>query len=96
MADTAVGFGRGALVARASAVPRHSAIVRVMHSMTALTFVALLVSRLETVISHPRFYWGENGSILTPALFLFPIPAFRATVLTGYGYVLPDQNGWSR
>jgi thiosulfate reductase cytochrome b subunit len=25
-----------------------------------------------------------------------PIPASRATVPTGYGYVLPDQNGWSR
>jgi thiosulfate reductase cytochrome b subunit len=32
----------------------------------------------------------------TPALFSLPIPASRATVDTGYGYVLPDQNGWSR
>ena len=29
-------------------------------------------------------------------LFSFPIPSSRATVPTGYGYVLPDQNGWSR
>ena len=29
-------------------------------------------------------------------MFKLPIPASRATVPTGYGYVLPDQNGWSR
>src|SRR5262249_48788735 len=39
---------------------------------------------------------GETGNVLTPALFSFPIPSSRATVPTGYGYVLPDQNGWSR
>ena len=33
---------------------------------------------------------------MTPPLFSCPIPASRATVPTGYGYVLPDQNGWSR
>ena len=76
--------------------PRHSAIVRVTHWMTALCFIALLVSGIEIVISHPRFYWGENGNVLTPALFSFPIPSSRSTVPTGYGYVLPDQNGWSR
>jgi thiosulfate reductase cytochrome b subunit len=48
------------------------------------------------LISHPRFYWGETGNDLTPPLFKLPIPASRALVPTGYGYVLPDQNGWSR
>jgi thiosulfate reductase cytochrome b subunit len=70
--------------------------VRITHWTTALCFVALLVSGLEIVVSHPRFYWGENGNVLTPALFSIPIPASRSTVPTGYGYVLPDQNGWSR
>jgi thiosulfate reductase cytochrome b subunit len=64
--------------------------------MTALSFLALLVSGIEIVISHPRFYWGENGNVLTPALFKLPIPSSRSLVPTGYGYVLPDQNGWSR
>jgi thiosulfate reductase cytochrome b subunit len=59
-------------------------------------FFALLVSGAELVISHPRFYWGETGNILTPTLFKIPIPSSRALVPTGYGYVLPDQNGWSR
>jgi thiosulfate reductase cytochrome b subunit len=48
------------------------------------------------VISHPRFYWGETGHDLTRPLFRIPIPASRNLVPTGYGYVLPDQNGWSR
>jgi thiosulfate reductase cytochrome b subunit len=29
-------------------------------------------------------------------LFKLPIPASRNLVPTGYGYVLPDHNGWSR
>ena len=48
------------------------------------------------MISHPRFYWGETGNVLTPPLFKIPIPSSRALVPSGYGYVLPDQNGWSR
>lgn len=48
------------------------------------------------LISHPRFYWGETGSNVTTPLFQIPIPSSRALVPTGYGYVLPDQNGWSR
>jgi thiosulfate reductase cytochrome b subunit len=75
---------------------RHSALVRITHWITTLCFFALLVSGIELVISHPRFYWGETGNDLTPVLFKLPIPASRHLVPTGYGYVLPDQNGWSR
>jgi len=86
----------------ASAVPattvrsRHSSVVRVTHWITTLSFLALLVSGVEILISHPRFYWGETGNVLTSPLFKLPIPASRSTVPTGYGYVLADQNGWSR
>ena len=76
--------------------PRHTAVVRVTHWITTLCFFALLVSGMEIVISHPRFYWGEAGNVLTPSLFNLPIPASRSSVPTGYGFVLPDQNGWSR
>src|SRR5271156_5675540 len=75
---------------------RHSALVRATHWIIALSFLALLVSGIEILISHPRFYWGENGNVLTPVLFKLPIPSSRSLVPTGYGYVLPDQNGWSR
>src|SRR6202158_2979657 len=86
-----------ALTARDTKVaPRHSAVVRVTHWLTTLCFFALLVSGIEIVISHPRFYWGEDGNPLTPALFQLPIPASRPWVNPGYKFVLRDQNGWSR
>jgi thiosulfate reductase cytochrome b subunit len=76
--------------------PRHGAVVRVTHWITVIAFFALLISGVEIVISHPRFYWGEVGNALTHPLFTLPIPASRSTVPTRYSYVLPDQNGWSR
>jgi len=76
--------------------PRHPALVRVTHWLTAVAFLALLVTGVEILISHPRFYWGETGNVNTRPLFSIPIPSSRSIVPTGYGYVLPDQNGWSR
>jgi thiosulfate reductase cytochrome b subunit len=76
--------------------PRHALLVRLTHWITVISFSALLVTGVEILISHPRFYWGEVGNSGTPALFKIPIPSSRATVPSGYGYVLPDQNGWSR
>ena len=75
---------------------RHSLLVRVTHWLTTLAFLALLVTGLELVVSHPRFYWGEVGNVNTEPLFKIPIPASRSLVPTGYEYTLPDQNGWSR
>jgi thiosulfate reductase cytochrome b subunit len=71
-------------------------LVRVTHWITAICFLALLITGVEILISHPRFYWGETGNSLTPPLFKIPIPSSRNLVPTGYSYVLPDQNGWSR
>jgi thiosulfate reductase cytochrome b subunit len=96
MADSVIGRISVPAAPCATVRPRHSALVRATHWITALSFLALLVSGVEILISHPRFYWGEAGNPHTPALFQLPIPASRATVPTGYGYVLPDQNGWSR
>ena len=76
--------------------PRHTALVRVTHWLTVVAFLALLVSGLELVVSHPRFYLGETGNVNMHPLFTIPIPASRDTVPTGYDYVMPDQNGWSR
>ena len=90
-------FPSSASAAPAStATLRHSALVRVTHWITTLCFLALLVSGAELVLSHPRFYWGETGNVLTRPLFKLPLPSSRNLVPTGYGYVLPDQNGWSR
>src|SRR5579863_4253256 len=96
MADSVWGPTSIPAAPAATASPRHSAVVRTTHWITTVCFLALLVSGVEILISHPRFYWGEAGNVLTRPLFKLPIPASRATVPTGYGYVLPDQNGWSR
>jgi cytochrome b subunit of formate dehydrogenase len=46
----------------------------VTHWITTLCFFALLVTGIEIVISHPRFYWGETGTVLTSPWFQLPIP----------------------
>jgi len=76
--------------------PRHSLLVRVTHWLTTISFIALLVTGAELIVSHPRFYWGETGNSGTTPLFSIHIPASRGTVPTGYSYTMPDQNGWSR
>jgi thiosulfate reductase cytochrome b subunit len=86
---------RGA--AAATVTPkRHSALVRVTHWLTTLAFLALLVTGGEIVLSHPRFYWGETGNVNERPWLNLHLPSSRDTVPTGYGYVLPDANGWSR
>jgi len=93
--DASVATADSATSARTPA-SRHSFLVRVTHWIITLCFFALLLTGIEILISHPRFYWGETGNDLTPPLFRIPIPASRHLVPTGYGYTLPDQNGWSR
>ena len=70
-----------------SETPRHTAIVRVTHWITVISFFALLISGAEIVVSHPRFYWGEIGNVNTRPLFTIPIPSSRNTVPTGYSFV---------
>jgi thiosulfate reductase cytochrome b subunit len=86
----------GSAVPAATERKRHSALVRVTHWITTVAFLALLVSGGEIVLSHPRFYWGETGNVNMRPWLNLHLPSSRDTVPTGYGYVLPDQNGWSR
>jgi thiosulfate reductase cytochrome b subunit len=76
--------------------PRHPRFVRITHWITTVAVFALLLSGVELILSHPRFYWGEVGNVNTTPLLSLPVPSSRGTVPTGYRFVLPDQNGWSR
>jgi len=96
MADAAWVPSRATVRPVDSQTARHTALVRLTHWITTICFLALLISGAEIVISHPRFYWGETGNVNTRPWFQLPIPSSRKLVNTGYGYVLPDQNGWSR
>jgi len=96
MPDSVWASQDAALIKDESAAPRHTLLIRLTHWVNALCFFALLLSGIEILISHPRFYWGETGNVMTPPLFSLHIPASRSSVPTGYKYVLPDQNGWSR
>jgi len=66
-------------------VSGHSAVVRITHWLTTLSFLALSVSGVAILMSHPRLYWGETGNVETPSLIDLPID-----------FVLANQNGWGR
>ena len=82
MAESA--YVPGVLIQSAE-TPRHSAIVRLTHWINAFSFFGLLISGIAILIAHPRLYWGETGSVETPALINLPLP-----------FVLKGQNGWGR
>jgi len=63
----------------------HAPLVRVTHWITAVAFVALVVSGIAILLAHPRLYWGETGALGTPSLIDLPLPM----MLTG-------QSGWGR
>jgi hypothetical protein len=83
MADSTLFLGDA--VPATTDAPRHSGLVRITHWLTTVCFLALLLSGIEILISHPRFYWGETGNVMTPSLFDLPIPAARPWVRTGTG-----------
>jgi thiosulfate reductase cytochrome b subunit len=66
------------------AAPRHSALIRITHWITALSFFGLLLSGILILVAHPRLYWGETGGLGTESLIDLPIP-FK------FGY-----SGWGR
>lgn len=96
MADRAAAEAFTSATPSAAEPKRHSALVRATHWLTTVAFFALLLTGGEIVLSHPRFYWGETGNVNMRPWLNLHLPSSRDTVPTGYGYVLPDQNGWSR
>ena len=74
--------------------PRHSAVVRVTHWITALSFLGLLGSAIPILLAHPRLYWGETGSLETPSLIDLPLPFVLEIPMRGPGRSLHFLFAW--
>jgi thiosulfate reductase cytochrome b subunit len=72
--------------------PRHSAVVRITHWITAFAFVGLLISGIAILIAHPRLYWGETGARDGPSLIDLPIPFMIGH--SGWGRYLHFLSAW--
>ena len=72
--------------------PRHSAIVRITHWITTLSFLGLLVSGVAILLAHPRLYWGETGTVGTSSLIDLPIPLILGH--SGWGRYLHFLSAW--
>jgi thiosulfate reductase cytochrome b subunit len=91
---------------------KHSRWVKVSHWIITLSFFALVFTGSEMTMVHPRFYWGEVGNDLTPALFELPVSrnykhggweasvpfneVAGAPVSASRTYDIFNQNGWGR
>ncbi|HSZ18165.1 MAG TPA: cytochrome b/b6 domain-containing protein [Candidatus Acidoferrum sp.] len=73
--------------------PRHSAVVRITHWITALSFFGLLYSGIAILIAHPRLYWGDTGGVGAPSLIDLPIPFMIGH--SGWGRYLHFLSAWT-
>jgi thiosulfate reductase cytochrome b subunit len=92
MAETAYLQGLAIRGSESLDSARHSAVVRITHWITALSFVGLLVSGIAILIAHPRLYWGETGAVGTPSLIDLPIPFMIGH--SGWGRYLHFLSAW--
>jgi thiosulfate reductase cytochrome b subunit len=74
--------------------PRHSALVRITHWITALSFLGLFVSGIAILLAHPRLYWGETGAVGAPSLFDLPLPFVLKLQIRGPGRYLHFLCAW--
>ena len=61
-------------VSRTARPLRHLAIIRVSHWLFATGVIGLVASGSGILISHPRLYWAETGSVAMPSLVDLPLP----------------------
>jgi len=95
-----------------SEINPHKRWVKVSHWIITLSFFALVFTGIEMTMVHPRFYWGEVGNDLTPALFELPVSrnyqhggwekavpfseVAGGPVSAARTYDIFNQNGWGR
>src|SRR5206468_2112356 len=73
---------------------RHSAVVRVTHWITTISFLALLLSGIAILLAHPRLYWGETGAREGPSLIDLPLPFVLDVPIRGPGRYLHFTFAW--
>ena len=71
-----------------STPPRHSAVVRIIHWITAVSVFVLLLSGIAILLAHPRLYWGETGAREGPSLIDLPLPFVLDVLIRGPGRYL--------
>jgi thiosulfate reductase cytochrome b subunit len=97
---------------QSAATTPHKRWVKGSHWIITLSFLALAFTGIEMIMVHPRFYWGEVGNDLTPALFELPVsrnykhggwenssPFFAqqgSPITASRTYDIFNQNGWGR
>src|SRR5262245_31700447 len=74
--------------------PRHTAMVRVTHWMSALGFLVLVLSGIAILLAHPRLYWGEAGGLGSPSLLDLPLPFVLDVPIRGPGRYLHFLAAW--
>lgn len=72
---------------------RFSAVVRITHWITTLSFFGLLVSGFAILLAHPRLYWGETGGLGGPYVLAFPLPTMKGGP-SGWGRQLHFLSSW--
>jgi thiosulfate reductase cytochrome b subunit len=74
--------------------PRHTALVRVTHWISSLSFLVLVLSGIAILLAHPRLYWGETGGLGGPSLLDLPLPFVLDKPIRGPGRYLHFLAAW--
>jgi len=94
MAVSTHARGLAASDSEVSSAPRHSVAVRITHWLTALSFIALVLSGLAILLAHPRLYWGETGARGGPSLIDLPLPFVLDVPMRGPGRYVHFLAAW--
>jgi thiosulfate reductase cytochrome b subunit len=94
MADSARFPALATAISDVKDASRHTALVRVTHWITAISFVMLLLSGIAILLAHPRLYWGETGNLNTPSLIDLPLPFVLEIPIRGPGRYLHFLFAW--
>lgn len=94
MAESAYLRGLATRDRDAEETSRHSALVRITHWITTVSFFCLVISGVAILLAHPRLYWGETGARGSPSLIDLPLPFVLDVPIRGPGRYLHFLAAW--